>query len=217
MLHHLHPALAQAVLLPLLGIGRHVHRALEAQGRCHHANAHPQVAGGAHRHLVAAQHLAGGRGGQRTVITAGLYQPMLQRQPLGKLQHLVHAAPGLDRARHRQAVIGLDEQAPLPLGQTERRLQRDGGQQRRLHYAPGGSQLREHLRQQARKTGQPVGGGLRIIQTNAAPQRLQSSRGLRLPGRVSPQRGLGIAQAGGQQRIHSRRSFSRRHTDSFSR
>ncbi|MNL18255.1 hypothetical protein D3C87_1393930 [compost metagenome] len=54
---------------------------------------------------------------------------MLQRQPLGKLQHLVHVAPGLDRARHRQAVIGLDEQAPLPLGQTERRLQRGGGGQ----------------------------------------------------------------------------------------
>ena len=52
---HLHAAQAQALFLPFLGVGRHVHHGLEAQRRRHHANGQTQVAGGAHRHLVRAE------------------------------------------------------------------------------------------------------------------------------------------------------------------
>ena len=168
VLHHQHAPLAQAVFLPFLGIGRHVHRGLKTQGRRHHANAHAQVARGAHRHLVAAQHLARLRHRQRTVVTAGLHQVVLQCQPLGKLQHLVHAAPGLDGARHRQAVVGLDEQAALVVGHAQCGRQRRSRQQGGLHHTACGGQLGEHLRQQRGKTGQACSSRLRIIQTNAS-------------------------------------------------
>ena len=168
VLHHQHAPLAQAVFLPFLGIGRHVHRGLKTQGRRHHANAHPQVAGRAHRHLVAAQHLARLRRRQRAVVTTGLHQAVLQRQPLRKLQNLVHATPGLDGACDGQAVVGLDEQAAFSLGHAQCGLQRSGGQQGGLHHATCCGQLGEHLRQQRGKTGQACSSRLRIIQTNAS-------------------------------------------------
>ena len=53
VLHHLDAALAQALLLPFLGIGGHVHHGTKAQRRCQYANGHAQVTGRAHRNLVA--------------------------------------------------------------------------------------------------------------------------------------------------------------------
>ena len=94
---------------------------------------------------------------------------MLNRQALRKLQHLVHAAPRLDGACHRQAVVSLDEQTPLALSHAEHGLQSGRMQQRRLHLACGLRQFGEHLRQQSGKTGQSGCGCFRIIQTNGSP------------------------------------------------
>ena len=59
---------AQAILLPLPRLGRHVHRDLKAQLRAHDADRQPQVAGGAHRDAVAAKERAQLGRGQLAVI-----------------------------------------------------------------------------------------------------------------------------------------------------
>ena len=51
-------AIAQALLFPFLGIGRHMHGSLEAQSRGHHPNRQAQIAGGAYSHLVLCKHRA---------------------------------------------------------------------------------------------------------------------------------------------------------------
>ncbi|MNL03478.1 hypothetical protein D3C87_1240170 [compost metagenome] len=50
-----HAVRAQPVLLPLAGVGGHVHRHLEAQGRAHDADGQAEVAGGPDGDLVAAE------------------------------------------------------------------------------------------------------------------------------------------------------------------
>ena len=57
----LDPAAAEQVLLPLLGVGRHVHDDPKADRRAHDPDAHAQVAGRADLDRVAAEYLAGRR------------------------------------------------------------------------------------------------------------------------------------------------------------
>ena len=52
VLHHLHAPRAQQVLLPLLGVGGHVHRGLQSEGGGDDPDGQSQVAGGAHHHAV---------------------------------------------------------------------------------------------------------------------------------------------------------------------
>ena len=144
VLHHRHPALAQALFFPVLGVGRHVNSRLKTQRRGHHTDAQAQVARGADRDLVLAEQNAGRRAGQHgVVVSARLQQPVLQRQGFGQLQHLMDAAARLDGPGHRQAVVGLDQQAPEVGRQAQRRLQRGHGQQSRLDDAPGGLKFRK--------------------------------------------------------------------------
>lgn len=94
---------------------------LEAQGRGHDADRQAQVARGAYRHLVAGKHRTRGIGGQWQIVAIS-QQAVLQGDPLRVLQHLVHATARLDRARHRQAVIGLEPESAHLLGQLQRPL-----------------------------------------------------------------------------------------------
>jgi hypothetical protein len=198
MLHHLYAALAQALLLPFLGLQRHMHHGREAQGRRGHAYGQAQVAGGAHGHRMARKQGARRRTGQgQIVVRPGLraYQSMPQGQALGKLQHLMHAAARLDGAGHGQQMVGLEPQTPLPDMQAGRR------QQRRLDHARRGLQLGEQARQQRRETRKPRRGGARIVQADgAAGHRLRPGKH-RLPPGVEPQTGFGPAQQGREGRI----------------
>ena len=199
--HHRHAALAQAFFFPVLGVGRHVHGGLKPQRRGHHANAQAQVAGGADRDLVLAEQGAGRRAGQhRVVVSALLQQPVLQRQGFSQLQHLMDAATRLDGPGHRQAVVGLDQQTPEIGRQTQRRLQRGHGQQRRLDDAASGLKFREkglHDRLEQRKACQrPFG----IFKTNVrafAGEVGHSGQAVGGAARVEPQQGLRRPQTGG--------------------
>lgn len=121
VLNDFHAACTQTQLLPRLGIGRHMHHGLEAQGRSHDANRQAQIAGGTYRHLVLSKHGACSIRGQMQIVATG-QQAVLLRDLFGVFQHLMHATTGLDRACHRQAVVGLDPHLPHGLRQAQRLL-----------------------------------------------------------------------------------------------
>ena len=151
---HRDAARAQAVLLPLPRVGRHVHRGLEAQLGAHDADRQAEIAGGADRDTVAPEERARRIAGERGVVVTFADQPGLQRQPLGVPQHLVDAAAGLDRAGDRQRVVGLEPQragcgqvrlACLPRLFEQATLQLRQRHDARLDDPAGGRGLGKHL------------------------------------------------------------------------
>ena len=110
VLDDLHALAPEQILLPLLGVGGHVHLDLEAQRRAHDADGQAQIAGRADLHGVLAEeglHVVVRQTG--VVLIHGEFAA-LQRQILRMLEHLVDAAPGLDGARDGQMAVHLQEQ-----------------------------------------------------------------------------------------------------------
>ena len=142
VLHHRDPLGAQQVLLPLAGVGGHVDRHPEAQGRAHNADGQAQVAGGPHRHGVLAKELPEG-GVRQLGIAAGKGQSALPDPDLlRQTQDLVDPAPGLDGAGDGQAAVLLEQQ--LAGKGTQGRLHgRDRGQGG-FDDSACGAGLREH-------------------------------------------------------------------------
>ncbi len=78
VLHHRHAVGAQLVLLPLAGVGGHVHAGLEAQRGADDADGKAQVAGGAHRYPVAGEECPAIRLGQPRVVVVEADQAVLE-------------------------------------------------------------------------------------------------------------------------------------------
>ena len=76
------------------------------------ADGQAQVAGGTHGQGMVREKGPGRRSAQLAVIVVRSgKEPRLQGEPFGHGQDGVKAAPGLDRTGHRQAVIGLEQDA----------------------------------------------------------------------------------------------------------
>ncbi|MNE28768.1 hypothetical protein D3C80_1222240 [compost metagenome] len=101
---------AQAILLPLAGVRRHVHRGLEAQARTDDANRQAEVAGRTHGNAVLAKEGPRLVAVEPGVVITRLQQSGRQGQVFSVLEHLIDAAAGLDRAGNRQQVVSLEPQ-----------------------------------------------------------------------------------------------------------
>ena len=111
ILHHRHAAASQQVLFPLPGVCRHMDHRMEPQGRGHDADAHPQVACGAYLDGIAAEEIPAAGVRQLVIAVPRHEQAVLQGQVLRMLEHLINAAPGLDRAGNGQMAVLLEQQA----------------------------------------------------------------------------------------------------------
>ena len=176
MLDHLDAASAQAVLLPLLGIGRHVDDRLETQRRRHHADRQAQVAGRADRDLVRSEQRAGFGRGEGAVV-GGIQQVVSTGQRLRMLQHFMNAAARLDRAGDRQRMVALDHQHAGIGRQAERPLQSRHGDQVGFDAAGTGFEFGKQPCQQRCEAGKPVGGGRDISRANAVECRTGAAVG----------------------------------------
>ena len=180
-----HAALAQAVFLPFLGVGGHVHHGVKAQRR-HDADAHAQVAGAAHGHGVLAEQRAGLWRRQQAAVGVGVgQQAVLQRDGLCKGQHFMKTATGLDGAGHGQFVITLEIPAAGRRRAAQLLLQGLRGHQagldlpgriRQLGKQPG--QQRRAARQALLRVVDPIQ-GRRVVGQRAAPAGLSHSSGVR--------------------------------------
>ena len=134
VLHDLRAPGAQQVLLPLLGIRRHVHGDAKAEPRAHDADAEPQIAGGAHHDLLAGQQVSYLITLEGAVVVFLMQQPCVNGETLGMLEHFMDAAARLDRTRDGQGVVTLDHQAAgqRGFGCAERRCGRGYAAQRLL-------------------------------------------------------------------------------------
>ncbi|MNQ97584.1 hypothetical protein D3C85_1132400 [compost metagenome] len=186
VLTHLDTAGAQAILLPLAGIGGHVHRGLEAQARTDDADRQAQVAGGADRHTVLAKKGPGLIAVELGVAIARLQQATGQGQVFGVLEHFIDAAAGLDRTGNWQQVVGLEPQGTgwrqLLFG-TEHRLQGMQRQQRRFDDAGNGCGLGEGRGDERGKAFEPGAGLVNIF---SAQRHITQGFGARRQGRVEP-------------------------------
>ncbi len=144
---HGHAMGAQPVLLPLAGVGGHVHRGLEAQARTDDADRQAEIAGRADSDLVAREEGAHRVAGEAGVVVIQRQQAGRQRQVFGVLEHLVDAAARLDRAGDRQVAVALEPQCaarvqPMTLAQHGLHLRQ--GEDVRLDDAAAVSGLRKH-------------------------------------------------------------------------
>ncbi|MNP55929.1 hypothetical protein D3C76_1506150 [compost metagenome] len=101
---------AQFCLLPLAGVGGHVHRHLKADAGAHDANGHPEVAGRPHGDAVLAEEVLKAGLQQDTVIVVEAEQPGGQGQFFRVGQHFIDPAAGFNRAGDRQMAIFFQQQ-----------------------------------------------------------------------------------------------------------
>ncbi|MDT4872646.1 hypothetical protein FQZ97_1078430 [compost metagenome] len=110
VLDHADAVGAQLVLLPLAGIGGHVHRGLKTQACADDANRQAEIAGRADGDLVAAEEGPGRVAVEHAVIVGWLQQACGQRQLLGMFEHFIDAATRLDRTGDGQVAVLLEPQ-----------------------------------------------------------------------------------------------------------
>ena len=111
VLDNLDALFAQQVLLPLLGVGRHVHDRAEPERGARDADRQAQVPGRADLDGVASEELPRGGSGERGVVVADADEAGFQGEVLGMLEHLVDAAARLHGASYGQMAVHLEEEA----------------------------------------------------------------------------------------------------------
>ena len=165
VLHHLDAPAAEQVFFPLPRVSRHVYSDLKAQLCAHDANGKSQIAGGAHRDGILREQLEETLFCQHGVVVGKVQHPAVQGNVLGGFQHLVNAAPGLDRAGNGQMTVQLDPYLPGNAGAAalfQHLLHPGNGLNRGLDDAAGRSSLGKDGGKIGRKPLQPCGGVLNV-------------------------------------------------------